>query len=132
MISKSVRRGLATLGRIVSVAALLSICGGHWVVLQSVAWGGMVIKYSQDVPLAEAVAKTFDGAHPCSLCHMVSKGKAAEKKSDVKSASPRVDLICVQRSFGLKRPFVRCPYALIDLSADEVCCPPPAPIPRAA
>ncbi len=132
MISKSVRRGIATLGRIVSVAALLSICGGHWLLLQSVAWSGMVIKYSRDAPLAVAVAKTFDGAHPCSLCHMVKKGKASEKKSDLQSASPRVDLICVQRSFRLERPFVRFPYALIDLSADEVCSFPPAPIPRAA
>jgi hypothetical protein len=132
MISKSVRRGIATLGRIVSVAALLSICGGHWLLLQSVAWSGMIIKYSRDAPLAVAVAKTFDGAHPCSLCHVVKKGRASEKKSALQSVSPRIDLICVQRSFGLKRPSVRVPYALTDLSADEICFSPPIPIPRAA
>jgi hypothetical protein len=127
-----VRRGLATLGRIVSVAALLSICDGHWLILQSVAWGGMVIKYSQDGPLGAAVAKTFDGEHPCSLCHMVSKGKASEKKSDIQSTSPRIDLMCVHRSFGLKRPFDRFSYALADISADEIGYSPPAPVPRAA
>lgn len=37
-------------------------------VLQVVAWGGMLVRYSREAPLREAVTKTFDGEHPCALC----------------------------------------------------------------
>jgi len=52
--------------------------GLHWIALQSVAWTTMVIEYSKRAPLREAVAQTFDGAHPCSLCHAVAAGKKSE------------------------------------------------------
>jgi len=40
----------------------------HLPVLQVVAWGGMLVRYSREAPLREAVTKTFDGEHPCALC----------------------------------------------------------------
>lgn len=43
---------------------------------------GMVISYSQDAPFKEALAKTFDGKHPCPLCKVVAEGKKSEKKSE--------------------------------------------------
>ena len=43
----------------------------------------MIIDYSKRGTLCQAIAQTFDGAHPCSLCHIVNKGKSAEKKSDL-------------------------------------------------
>ena len=43
----------------------------------------MLIQNAQRAPLQTAIAQTFDGAHPCSLCHMVNKGKTSEKKSDL-------------------------------------------------
>ena len=44
--------------------ALILAVGAHWAVLQSVAWTGMVISYSQNAPLTEALQKTFDGDYP--------------------------------------------------------------------
>ncbi len=63
-------------------AALVSSIGLHWALFQSVAWVGMVITYSQDAPLTEALVKTFDGKHPCSLCNHIAQAQKSQKKSD--------------------------------------------------
>ena len=40
---------------------LITMIGGHWALLQSVAWVGMAVRFSQDTTLADALRKTFDG-----------------------------------------------------------------------
>ena len=70
------------LPRLAIAAALACSIGLHWGLFQSVAWMGMVVSYSQDAPLKEALAKTFDGKHPCPLCKVVAEGKKSEKKSE--------------------------------------------------
>jgi hypothetical protein len=52
----------------------LVLCGGHWVLMQSIAWTTMIVTYSQDSTITAAVQKTFDGAHPCNICQTVSAG----------------------------------------------------------
>lgn len=76
------------------VAILCMSIGFHWITLQSVAWGMMIVKYSQDCPLPEAVAKTFDGQHPCYLCKHISKEQHAPKKPEAQPAVAKPDLIC--------------------------------------
>jgi hypothetical protein len=46
--------------------------------LQSLAWTRMLLSYSRDGQIVAAVAKTFDGRHPCSLCKEVEKSKKTE------------------------------------------------------
>jgi hypothetical protein len=75
------------LGRFAALLAALMVCGGHWATLQSIAWTNMLVSYSQKEPLREAISRTFDGAHPCSLCHAVSAGKKNEKKNDQQTFS---------------------------------------------
>ena len=60
--------------------AMFSIAGGHWAVLQTVAWTGMVIEYSKDSPLATALIKTFSGKAPCKMCHTIEAGKEQESR----------------------------------------------------
>jgi hypothetical protein len=67
--------------------------GLHWAALQSAAWMGMIIKYSQDSTFSEAIEKTFDGQHPCKLCKLVDAGKKAEKKSESKDSLKKLDLV---------------------------------------
>ena len=62
------------------VCALIISIGGHWALLQSVAWMGMIASYSKHKTFEEAVSNTFDGKHPCALCKAIEKGKADEKK----------------------------------------------------
>jgi hypothetical protein len=68
--------------RLAIVAALACSLGLHWGFLQSVAWVGMVVNYSQEGTVGEALAKTLDGKHPCALCKAIAKGKQTEKKSE--------------------------------------------------
>lgn len=90
----------------------------------------MLIDYSKRAPLCEAIAQTFDGAHPCSLCHIVATGKASEKKSDIQSPVPKIDIICVARVIELTSSFALFEYALRDFSASEIEHSPPVPPPR--
>ncbi len=68
------------LGYPLAFLALFAVAGGHWAVLQTVAWAGMVADYARTGPLSAAVAATFDGAHPCPLCRQVEAGKQHEEK----------------------------------------------------
>lgn len=53
----------------------------------------MVIDFSKDAPFAEALAKTFDGQHPCSLCHAVQTGKKSEQRDNVRTVT-KIDFYC--------------------------------------
>jgi hypothetical protein len=67
--------------RIFVVAALMFSIGLHWVVLQSVAWAGMLVTYTvQEGSLLTGVSQTFDDAHPCPLCCAIKTGRHSEKK----------------------------------------------------
>ena len=65
------------------VTLLVITIGGHWAVLQSAAWAGMLVSYSRAATVQEAWSKTFDGQHPCKLCRIVKTGQAQEKKQDL-------------------------------------------------
>jgi hypothetical protein len=68
-------------GSLLAALALFVVAGGHWVVLQSVAWAGMLMSYSRTAPMSVAVAETFDGAHPCPLCKAVTAGRKSERRA---------------------------------------------------
>src|SRR5206468_7468391 len=117
-------------GRIATISALCLSIGLHWIALQSLAWTTMVIDYSKYAPLCQAIAQTFDGAHPCSLCHVVSKGKNSEKKQDLQSPTRKIDMICVPLASRIERPFVPFEYATGEPLSFEFGRSPPVPPPR--
>lgn len=78
--------------RIATVSMLVLSLGLHWALLQTVAWTGMLITYASDASLKEAVAKTFDGQHPCALCKAIKKGSAEEERQDRKQVKPGIKL----------------------------------------
>jgi hypothetical protein len=57
---------------------LFAASGGHWMALQSLAWTRMLMSYSREGHIVAAVAKTFDGRHPCSLCKQIERAKSSE------------------------------------------------------
>ena len=118
------------IGRIATIVALCCAIGLHWVALQSFAWATMIIDYSKRGPLCQAIAQTFDGAHPCSLCHIVSNGKNSEKKQDLRSAVPKIDMICASLPASILRPFVHFEYAAGNSFSFEFRHSPPVPPPR--
>src|SRR5450755_1043075 len=110
-------RVISSIVRGLIVATLCAAICLHWIVLQSVAWTSMVVKYSQRSSLYQAVEKTLDGNHPCSLCHAVQKGKSSEKKSDLRPFSSKFDLIAAIPTASTVRSFQTCPYDLVSASA---------------
>lgn len=74
---------LVRLGHVLLIFALLGATGGHWAVLQTIAWADMLATHLRTDSVSEAITKTFDGEHPCQMCHQISAGKKAEKKADL-------------------------------------------------
>jgi hypothetical protein len=93
------------LPRLAIVAALACSLGLHWGLFQSVAWMRMVISYSQAAPLTEALAKTFDGKHPCSLCKEIAKGKQSEKTSEFPIAGKKFEFSYSATVFVFTAPY---------------------------
>jgi hypothetical protein len=118
------------ISRVVTIFALCCAIGLHWLTLQSIAWTSMIIDYSKRGTLCQAIAQTFDGVHPCSLCHIVNKGKSAEKKSDLQLPTPKLDLICTKDAITLALPFISFDYANSNFRISEVGHSPPVPPPR--
>ena len=75
-------KSLRYVGLVACFIALLAMSGGHWLALQSVAWARMIVVFSQRDPLGTAIARTFDGQHPCSLCLQVQKGLGQEQQQE--------------------------------------------------
>ena len=98
------RRLLQRLARLLVVLVLTLSLGAHWMFLQSIAWVGMVVNYSQHDPLIEALAKTFDGKHPCQLCKLVQNGKAQEKKQEKQKPTTKLDQFLTADQAILLRP----------------------------
>lgn len=112
------------------IVALFFALGGHWVVLQSVAWGRMIVEYSQQSSVKEAVVKTFDGQHPCDLCTTLSKAREKEKKSDVFLVIKKIEMI---QSDSAQTPFrtgLSWKVAIVDRSARMLSIEPALPPPR--
>ena len=112
-----------------SLAVLL---GAHWLLLQSVAWVGMIIDYSQTATLSEAISMTFDGEHPCRMCIAVKEGKKAESKQLQLKPELKFDFLCMEAASFLPPllPFtLLTPESTFALPRNEA---PPGPPPRLA
>jgi len=90
----------------------------------------MIVDYSKRAPLRQAITQTFDGAHPCSLCHAVNTGKNSEKKPDLQWSTPKIDMICAPSAIRLMPPFSRLEYLSSDFSLCEFRQSPAVPPPR--
>ena len=75
-------------GLLFAALAMFAIAGGHWAVLQSVAWAGMLADYTRaSGSVATAVGQTFDGEHPCALCRQIAAARG-QVKSPSDSSTP--------------------------------------------
>ena len=112
------------------IIALCSSIGMHWAALQSVAWATMLVDNARSGPIAEAIAKTFDGNHPCGLCKRVAAAKGSENKRDVQPLTAKPDLICATRAITLLPRCAGYSFAWSSVMSPERVCAPPVPPPR--
>ena len=120
------------LGKWLVVFALVLTMGGHWAVLQSVAWLTMFVNYSRTAPVMVALEKTFDGRHPCKLCKAVEEGKRSEKKQEIQKLETKFDFWLVRNSFTFFSPAPSEVFPTQVESAPARSESPPTPPPRFA
>ena len=121
---------LRCIARAITIFALCCAIGLQWLALQSIAWTAMIMDYSKRGSVCQAIAQTFDGAHPCTLCHIVDSGKTTEKKSDLQLLTLKIDMICTKHAITLVRPFEDVDYLAGDFSVFQIGESPPVPPPR--
>ena len=112
------------------VAALACSLGLHWGFLQSVAWMGMVVSYSHDATVGEALVKTFDGKHPCPLCQAIAKGKKSEKQSVFPRADKKLVFSHSATVFVFSAPLPFWKSGGLEERAELLNYAPPVPPPR--
>lgn len=86
-------KALLRLGQALLVFAMFAACGGHWLVLQSVAWSEMIVEYSRTDTLTVAVEKTFDGQHPCGLCKQIASSSQKEQKRQALVIASKLEFV---------------------------------------
>jgi hypothetical protein len=81
--ARAARRGKHLLQLTASTSCLLAIfisVGGHWAVLQSIAYTRMMVEFTLKDSLGSAVKKTFDDRYACSLCPKIRDGYNKQRK----------------------------------------------------
>lgn len=113
--------------------------GGPYSVVQLYAWANMLVTYSQETSISEAVFDTFSGEKPCHLCEKISEAKSSDpEKQDpltVELSQKLFQDYFAPTSVDLDNPF-SCPLPSIDFPAladanDRAANGPLAPPPRA-
>ncbi len=95
---------LVRLGHLLLILALLGATGGHWAVLQTIAWADMLAKNLQTETVTTAISKTFDGQHPCKMCVEISAGKKEEKKSELPLQLKKLEFVAERPAFIFAAP----------------------------
>ncbi len=114
----------------ITVLALVLTLGLHWALLQTVAWTGMVINYSQANPFPEAVSMTFDGEHPCRLCKVIKQGRTEEQRQERMVSTTKLPIAVIWQAprfcFAVERPLL----TLLDWTYSTRAEAPPKPRPK--
>ena len=114
------------------ILLLVFLIGGHWAILQSAAWAGMLVSYSEKSTLSEALTKTFDGKNPCRLCKLVGEGKKSERKQEMLKGNAPFDISYDVRNPELFPPQPSRHFLVTSCAEDARTNPPPLPPPIAA
>jgi hypothetical protein len=122
---------VSLLPRVAIVAALACSIGLHWGFLQSVAWMGMVVNYSQNGGVGEALVKTFDGKHPCALCKAIASAKKSEKRSEFPVTGKKFEFSYSSTLFVFSAPTYFWISGRFEKDASQLSHSPPVPPPKA-
>jgi hypothetical protein len=115
----------------IAFLALFLLAGGHWAILQTGAWMGMIVAYTKDGNVSTAISQTFDGKHPCAVCCAVQDGrKQEEKKAPGLQLELKKDFIVRSFRFEVVRDFSWREYWRYDRDRASTMLEPLIPPPR--
>lgn len=120
------------IGHLLLIVALLGATGGHWAVLQTIAWANMLSQNLQSDSVATAISKTFDGAHPCKMCQRIAAGKQDEKKADLPLQVKKLEFVTDRPILVFSAPTDFCLVQVTTHSPDGLTHRPAVPPPRTA
>jgi hypothetical protein len=118
--------------RLIVILALLASVGGHWALLQSLAWTRMLIERTHTASFATAVQTTLDGEHPCDMCKRITEGKQNEQQPEKSPLGAKVDLLCERRVIAIAPPSEPMNFPSSPTEGMPRAERPPVPPPRAA
>jgi hypothetical protein len=120
------------MGQMLMIVAVLAATDTQWLILQSVAWTTMLARNLHNTSLDNAMAETFDGKHPCSMCKAIADGKKSEKKSDFTVSFKQLEFLAPITGFAFQRPqtFTLAPAPGSDTARSGRPQKPPVPPPR--
>lgn len=109
--------------------------GLHWNMVQMIGWVSMTVEYSQTAPLADALAMTFDGKHPCKLCKLVAEQGPTSEQTRESTPLKKIELSAQLATLWSdemtlsQRSVLSCSWPMFDLCAlsnrDRPLLPPP-------
>ena len=73
--------------RVVFLMLVLLLSGGHWALLQGVAWTAMLLDDARGASLVERASSTFGGAEPCGLCLALQEGVQKDREEPAQRPS---------------------------------------------
>jgi hypothetical protein len=123
---------LRRLPKFLLILALTSSIGLHWAFLQSLAWVSMLAGNLQRTAFTQAVQRTFDGKHPCSLCKAIDQSKKCERKGEFPFQVKKLEFLGQPQ---LSLPSVPTRFSLLtagDSFAAQQPQVPPVPPPRSS
>ena len=121
---------LSRAGHLLLIVALLGATGGHWAVLQSVAWARMLADNARTESLPVAIENTFDGKHPCPLCKQIASGRQSGKKSEAQLELKKLDVLHQRAALLVQSPAQFVLLGAFDAAGRQLAQTPPVPPPR--
>ena len=112
------------------ISLLIAAVGGHWAILQSVAWAQMLVRYSHGTTLERGFTKTFSGKHPCKLCQLVKEGRKTERKQEMVKLDLKLEFTFVAGAALIEPPRPHQQPTATDEIAEARLHEPPTPPPR--
>jgi hypothetical protein len=116
---------------ILLIVVLLAGTGAHWGALQSVAWTRMLAENLRTTSFVDAVSRTFDGQHPCSLCKVIASAKKSEKRMEFPQPLTKLEFPLATQSLLLVAPTRFQPVPVCNELVESLFHQPPTPPPRA-
>jgi hypothetical protein len=113
------------------IVVLLVGTGADWGALQSVAWTRMLAENLRTASFAEAVVRTFDGQHPCSICKVIARAKKSGKQVEFSQPVTKLEFPLTMQSPLLIAPTGSQLVLTANAFVESLFHQPPTPPPRA-
>jgi hypothetical protein len=103
------------LSLIMTLTAWLLATGSHWDLVQTFAWGRMIVTNAQSMSLGAAVERTFQPDQLCPVCKAVEKAKQQDERAAVPGGKLAEKIVLVYQP---EQPFLIAPPELESWTRD--------------